>query len=532
MTFHTPNSQILTELLPAIGTRVELLADDAGNTSSAASNGSTGGDTVIVVGLTKSDAQDLELVAFDAIGEAAPKVLAGLEAVSASAKLESITRIPAPEGVAAQSIVAVGLGSGEVDSEEVRRAAGAAGRALQGTENVVLGLGVLDPVAAAEGFALGAYSFRGIRAKREDAAGEPVGEAAKDEAHTRVTVVGANDAQIQRAATVADAVATARDLVNTNSGHLYPESFANIAEALGKDAGLDVEVLDEKALAEGNYGGLLAVGTGSQRGPRLVRLGWKGADNTTDANDNGAASHLALVGKGITFDTGGISLKPGANMENMISDMGGAGAVLATVVLAARLNATTPVTAWLPMAENMPDGKSYRPGDVITQYGGITCEILNTDAEGRLVLADALVRASEESPTHIIDTATLTGAQLVALGGRTPGVMGTDDFRDFVAEASQNVGENGWAMPIPDQLAEGLKSEVADLRNISPNREGGMSVAAAYLREFIGDDIEWAHIDVAGPAFNTHGAYGYTPKRATGVPVRTMFEVIEQLGNK
>ena len=216
----------------------------------------------------------------------------------------------------------------------------------------------------------------------------------------------------------------------------------------------------------------------------------------------------------------------------MISDMGGAAAVIATVVLAARLGLEVPVTATVPMAENMPGGRAYRPGDVITQYGGTTVEILNTDAEGRLILADAIVRACEDGPTHLIDTATLTGAQLVALGGRTPGVLGTDEFRDRVAELSRDAGEGGWAMPIPEEGAEGLKSPVADLRNISNSREAGMSVAAAYLREFVADDVEWVHIDVAGPAYNTNAPWGYTPKRATGVPVRTMLAALEDLAGK
>ena len=337
-------------------------------------------------------------------------------------------------------------------------------------------------------------------------------------------MLGADDDVVKRAAAIVDAVATARDFVNTASSHLYPETFADAAAALGRDAGLEVEVLDDDALRAGGFGGLNAVGGGSSRGPRLVRLIWKG--------DGSAEKSLGLVGKGITFDTGGISLKPGASMENMISDMGGAAAVIATVVLAARLGVSTPVTATVPMAENMPGGKAYRPGDVITQYGGKTIEILNTDAEGRLVLADAIVRACEDKPTHLIDTATLTGAQLVALGERTPGVLGNDEFRDRVAELSQSIGENGWAMPIPVELAEALKSPVADLRNVTNSRFGGMSVAAAYLREFVGEDVEWVHIDVAGPAFNTTGEYGYTPKRGTGVPVRTMFSVIEDLATK
>ena len=276
-------------------------------------------------------------------------------------------------------------------------------------------------------------------------------------------------------------------------------------------------------LAAGGYGGLLAVGGGSARGPRLVRLHHRGG---------AGAARVGLVGKGVTFDTGGISLKPGANMENMISDMGGAAAVIATAVLAARLGLGLDVTATVPMAENMPDGRSYRPGDVITQYGGTTVEVLNTDAEGRRILADALVRAAEDQPDYLLDTATLTGAQLVALGERTPGVLGDEGFRDRVAELSRAVGEGGWAMPMPAELAEGLDSPVADLRNIGANREGGMSVAASFLRRFVPEGPEgprWAHLDVAGPAYNTHAAWGCTPARATGVPVRTLLAVLEDI---
>jgi leucyl aminopeptidase len=184
------------------------------------------------------------------------------------------------------------------------------------------------------------------------------------------------------------------------------------------------------------------------------------------------------------------------------------------------------------MAENMPSSTAQRPGDVLTQYGGITVEVLNTDAEGRLILADAIVRACEDNPDYLIETSTLTGAQTVALGSRTPGVMGSDEFRDRVAALSQSVGENGWAMPLPEELKDDLKSTVADLANVSSSRFAGMLVAGVYLREFVADDVQWAHIDIAAPAYNTGGPWGYTPKGGTGVPTRTMFAVLEDIAAK
>ncbi len=216
----------------------------------------------------------------------------------------------------------------------------------------------------------------------------------------------------------------------------------------------------------------------------------------------------------------------------MTSDMGGAAAVVATVVLAAKLGVAVDVVATVPMAENMPSSTAQRPGDVLTQYGGTTVEVINTDAEGRLVLADAIVRACEDEPDYLIDTATLTGAQMVALGNRTPGVMGTDEFRDRVAAISQEVGENGWPMPLPEELRRDLDSRVADLANVTPHRWGGMLAAGLYLKEFVAEGVQWAHIDVAGPAFNTGGPFGYTGKGGTGVPVRTMITVLEDIAER
>ena len=219
-------------------------------------------------------------------------------------------------------------------------------------------------------------------------------------------------------------------------------------------------------------------------------------------------------------------------MEDMISDMGGSAAQLAVIAAAARLELPVRVDAWLPLAENMPSGTATRPGDVITHYGGITSEVINTDAEGRLVLADAVARACEDDPAYLIETATLTGAQLVALGNRTAGVMGSDELRDLIAETGRGVGEQAWAMPLLEEQEDELKSPIADIRNTHNARTGGMLFAGLYLSRFVPEDIEWAHVDIAGPAWNGGAPYGYTPKRATGAPVRTIVETLSRLVDK
>lgn len=417
------------------------------------------------------------------------------------------------------SVLTVGLGKDreEWPADTVRRVAGNAARALDKVSAVLTTLSAVDLEAAIEGLILGAYRFTEFRSGKtapKDAGLRSITALSKEsKARARDTA--------QRATDIAAAVATARDLVNTPPNTLYPDEFARRAKAWGEAAGLGVEILDDKALAKNGYGGIVGVGKGSSRPPRLVRLTHKGAKRR--------GKKVALVGKGITFDTGGISIKPAANMHQMTSDMGGAAAVIATVVLAAKQNLPLDVIATVPMAENMPSATAQRPGDVLTQYGGITVEVLNTDAEGRLILADAIVRACEDDPDYLIETSTLTGAQTVALGARTPGVMGSDEFRDRVAAISQQVGENAWPMPLPEELKDDLKSTVADLANVSGSRFAGMLVAGTYLREFVADGVQWAHIDVAGPAYNTGGPWGYTTKGGTGVPTRTMFAVLEDI---
>jgi leucyl aminopeptidase len=451
--------------------------------------------------------------------EAVGEIEVALAALGAKGGNEQLTRLVAPS-LPVASVLAVGLGKDrdEWPADVIRRAAGVAARSLNGTETVITTLSDLDLGAAIEGLILGAYRFTEFRSAKT---------APKDAGLRAITVLTADTkaktkAAAERASAIATAVATARDLVNTPPSHLYPAEFAKRAKTLGEAAGLEVEVLDDKALTKEGYGGVIGVGKGSSRPPRLVRLAHRGAKNKK-------AKTVALVGKGITFDTGGISIKPAANMHHMTSDMGGAAAVVATVVLAAKQQLPIDVIATVPMAENMPSSTAQRPGDVLTQYGGTTVEVLNTDAEGRLILADAIVRACEDGPDYLIETSTLTGAQTVALGARTPGVMGSDEFRDRVAQISGAVGENGWPMPLPEELKDDLKSAVADLANVSGSRYAGMLVAGTYLREFVADGVQWAHIDIAAPAYNTGGPWGYTGKGGTGVPTRTMFAVLEDI---
>ncbi len=482
-------------------------------------------DQALVIGLIKPDANgDDDREPTLAIGDGvlddaqADAISAAVRRLGASGAHGEVTRFAAPEGLDVDIVLAVGLGDADNldDADQIRQAAGIAARELDGVDRAATTLSVIDLAAAAEGFFLGAYRFDAFRSEKTKPSKTPpstISLLVDDKGKTAKT-------ELAHAVAVADSVAIARDFVNTPPSHLYPEEFADRAVRLGSAAGLKVEVLDDKALEKAGYGGIIGVGKGSSRLPRLVRLTHTGKKD---------AKKVALVGKGITFDTGGISIKPAANMDHMTSDMGGAAAVIAATILAARLDLDVSVTATVPMAENMPSATAQRPGDVLTQYGGTTVEVLNTDAEGRLILADAIVRACEDEPDYLIDTATLTGAQMVALGARTPGVMGTDEFRDRVAALSREVGENGWAMPLPSELRADLKSRVADLANVTNHRNGGMLSAGLFLKEFVPASVSWAHIDIAGPAFNTGGPWGYTPKGGTGVPVRTITRVLEDI---
>ncbi|WP_159330651.1 leucyl aminopeptidase [Streptomyces tendae] len=484
----------------------------------------------IVIGVAKGAGGPSVAPGAEAVDKAYDGRLAAvLETLSASGSEGEVTKLPAPAGFKAPVVVAVGLGAepekdAGFDAEALRRAAGAAARALAGAKKAAFALPVAEAADAgvvAEGVLLGAYSFDAYKeSAKETKAAKGNGKAPLAEA----ALLGgkprdkAYKAAIERAAAVAEELNRARDLVNTPPNDLNPEAFAAVAQAAAKEHGIKVQVLDEKALTKGGYGGILGVGAGSASGPRLVKLSYTSPK---------AKKSLAFVGKGITYDSGGISLKPAGHNETMKCDMAGAAAVFAAVVSAARLGLEVNVTGWLALAENMPSGSATRPGDVLRMYSGKTVEVLNTDAEGRLVLADALWAASQEKPDAIIDVATLTGAMMLALGSRTYGIMANDDaFRSAVHEAAEESGEPAWPMPLPEHLRKGMDSPTADIANMGERMGGGL-VAGLFLREFVGEGITWAHLDIAGPAFNEGGPFGYTPKGGTGTAVRTLVRVAE-----
>lgn len=452
---------------------------------------------------------------------------AAAEALDFTGKASTTLRLPGVEGLEVEQVVLVGLGEGDddgsVDSDTLRRAAGSALRAVTKAATVLLVLPVRDDEqvrAATEGALLGGYRFRTYKT------GETPTLVDEVLVHAGGRRDKATKAAVDTGTVAAEAVALCRDLVNTSPLQLTPEAVAERALELAKSLPVKVTVLDEKQLARKGYGGILAVGQGSTRPPRLVTLSYA---------PSRAKGHVALVGKGITFDSGGLSLKPPAGMPGMKADMSGAAAVLATVVAAARLGLPVAVTGYLALAENMPSGSAQRPSDVITMYGGTTVEVLNTDAEGRLVLADGLVTAAEVSPDAVIDVATLTGAQVVALGSRVSGVMGNDDaLRSEVLDAAGAAGEQMWPMPLPAHLRRGLDSAVADIANVSSSRDGGMLTAGLFLQEFVGTrggaPLPWAHIDIAGPAFNEGGAFDHVHKGGTGAAVTTLLRLLEARG--
>jgi leucyl aminopeptidase len=416
----------------------------------------------------------------------------------------------------------VGVGAkAEFDVTAVRRALGRLGSSLRrfGTVATTFALtaGARDAVdaaqAAAEGIALGAYRFDRYRSRATD----------EDRAEIqRIVVLGSGRTDprpvadaVKRAGVVVEAVSWARDLVNTPAGDLPPAEIAKAAQAMAREVGLPCKVWTEAQLAKGGFGGILGVGKGSANPPRLIELTYTGG---------GRAKPLALTGKGIAFDSGGLSIKDAAGMETMKDDMGGAASILATFRAIAQLRPKINLIAAIPCAENMPSGSAQKPGDVVRHYGGTTSEVLNTDAEGRLVLGDALAYLREKRPELIIDTATLTGACVVALGTDIAGAIGNNDaLTAAVIEAGRRVGEPIWQLPLHGDYRSLIDSSVADVKNIG-KRYGGAITAAWFLAEFVGD-TPWVHLDIAGPAFSENGN-DLGPKGATGVPVRTLVELL------
>jgi leucyl aminopeptidase len=457
------------------------------------------------------------------------RLATALSELGASGRAGELTKIPTLGATKAPLVVAVGLGDapkrdGHYSDEAVRRAVGTAVRSLAGTRRIATGLAQVNgssngdgvgPVA--EGAVLGGYAFTKYRSRASKK------DHKRAVATATIVVPDPRDkevrAAVDRATAIGDAVTLCRDLVNTPAADLHPADLAAAAVEACGEAGCTVEVFDEVALAEGGYGGIMGVGQGAANPPRLVRIEWSGGPA------GGKAIHL--VGKGITFDTGGLSLKPATAMEWMKADMGGAAAVIGTLQAVATLKVPVNVVGWVASAENMPSGTAIRPSDILTMRGGKTVEVMNTDAEGRLVMADAIVRAGEEGASTILDIATLTGAALVALGSRVYGVMSnSDDLRSEIVDAADAAGEQSWPMPLPDELRKSLDSDSADLTNTG-DRNGGMLVAGLFLREFVPDGTPWAHLDVAGPAWNQGEVHGYTPKGGTGVPIRTLIAWLE-----
>jgi leucyl aminopeptidase len=380
--------------------------------------------------------------------------------------------------------------------------------------------------AQAEGALLGGYRFAGYKTRQQPNRRDPVRAVS---VHVPDAKDKATRAEIKRAAVVGSAVTQCRDWVNIAPNDLRPPDFADQVVAAATEAGLQVEMLDEKALRKGGYGGILAVGQGSMAPPRLVRL-----DYVPTPRAKAQPKHVALVGKGITFDTGGLAIKPAQGMWEMKSDMAGAAAVASVMLAVAALKPPVAVTAYLPMAENMLSGTAYRPGDVVTMYNGKKVEVLNTDAEGRMILGDAMARACEDEPDYLFEVSTLTGGQVVALGKRIAGVMGSAELCERVRAAGDAVGEPSWPMPLPDEIRTSMDSDVADILQVSAGMEraGHMLQGGIFLREFVTDQVPWAHIDIAGPSYHAGEPTGYWSKGGTGVPVRTLLQLLEEIGQE
>ncbi len=418
-----------------------------------------------------------------------------------------------------QTLVVVGLGAdGERTVDDFRTIGGAIARAARRhaalSTDVLGAIGELSPTATAqalaEGIGLGQYSYTVLKSAPEPSALEAV------------HVVGKGGKRVQAAldlgVAVADAVAVARDLVNEPGGTLTAPAFAREALSLGESYGFAVTVLDKAGIEAAGMGGLLGVNRGSEIEPRFLELHW-----TPSGNARGV---VALVGKGITFDSGGLSIKPTDGMLTMKGDMGGGAAVVGAFCALSAVSPRVEVRGYVPLTDNMTGGDAMRLGDVLRISNGKTVEVHNTDAEGRLVLADALSRASEDGPDAIVDLATLTGACMVALGQDRAGVMGThEDWIDQVLAAGDTAGELAWQLPLPVEWRAKLDSDIADMKNIG-GRYGGASIAALFLSEFVGEGIPWAHIDIAGPSF-TDTETVLESKGGTGYGVRTLLALVK-----
>jgi leucyl aminopeptidase len=480
-------------------------------------------DDVLVVGLSAKSAKGALQIESGDIPLDTKALLPLLNDVGATGKADEVIKIP---GTTTRLIVFTGLGksASTYNNEVLRRAAGAATRALAGNSSATISLPAKSASAVkaiAEGAALGNYSFTAFRGSTKSAQKAPLKSIT---IHAELAASAEAKHEVKSAEILARYTNLVRDLINTPPSHLTPETFCKaisdaVKEAGGASIGLKVNVMNESQLKSKGYGGITAVGQGSVNPPRLLSI-------TYTPKSGKAKKKYAFVGKGITFDTGGLALKPALGMEAMKSDMSGAAAVCAATIAIALLELPVAIEAWAPLAENMVSDTATRPSDVITMYGGKTVEVLNPDAEGRLVLGDALVKAQESKDLDgIIDVATLTGAQVVALGTRTSAVMtNNEEFSADFIKLTHVTGESFWPMPLPVELRASLDSPIADMANIG-ERMGGMLVAGLFLKEFIEEDLPWLHLDIAGPSFNEGAAHGYTPVGGTGVAMRSLVEI-------
>ena len=489
-------------------------------------------DEILVVGLAfktpANKGQGALVIESGDIALDSKKLLATLSDLGATGKTDEIIKIP---GSATKVLVFTGLGENKstFSDETLRRAAGAAARALAGNSSATFSLPAKKAAtiaAIAEGALLGAYSFNKFRVDSK------VNRQASLKSVTIYSALAkkaeAKEA-LKCAAIIGEYTCLVRDLINTPPSHLTPDSFCKeigdlVKKVGGTSVGLKVTVMNDAQLKSKGYGGITAVGQGSANPPRLLQISY------TPVKVKAKKSY-AYVGKGITFDSGGLALKPAAGMEAMKSDMSGAAAVCAATIAIALLKIPVAIDCYAPLAENMVSDNATRPSDIITMYGGKTIEVLNPDAEGRLVLGDALVKAQENKNLDgIIDVATLTGAQVVALGTRTSAIMtNNQEFSDHFFAITKSAGEAFWPMPLPVELRASLDSPVADMANIG-ERMGGMMVAGLFLKEFIAAELPWLHLDIAGPAYNEGEAYGYTPVGGTGVALRSLVAMAQAAG--
>lgn len=440
------------------------------------------------------------------------------EAGDITGKLGETLTIPDAPSIAAGRVLVVGLGKSDgVDVAKLERAMTTAARIA--SEKAEVAIAVMLP--AVDGVEASQAAETTATAMAIGCVGQGIYQE-KPSRHpfSSVTLLAGDDSSdlqtaADRGATLAEAVNLTREVVNRTADDIYPETFAKRAEEVAGESGLTIRVLDEDDMQKENMGSLLQVAVGSDRPPRLVILEYKGGDA------NGPT--LGLVGKGVTFDSGGLSLKPTTSMNTMKCDMAGAGTVLGAMSAIAKLKLPVNAIGFMGLVENMVSGRSYKLGDVLHSRSGITIEVLNTDAEGRLVLADVLNYAVDQKVTKMIDLATLTGACVVALGEEIAGAFtNNQEWCDAVLSAAKTAGENLWQMPMGDEFAELLKSDVADCKNVGP-RWGGSITAAKFLEKFVGE-APWVHLDIAGPAF----ADSNKPHReggATGCLVRTLVEV-------